>query len=92
MSSNDENDNEPSSTSSSASNVKYFELEEAFEDDGENVVGTKFFGGGAQKEELYDPEEEERAGLQNVQEEIEYKRFEDGNAFGDDLAKGVGEV
>jgi len=78
--------------------VKFFELEDAFEDDGENVVGTKFFGGNTVKEELYVPEEEERAlELQNVikatqqQQEVEYKRFEDTNAFGDEMAKRVGE-
>ena len=77
----------------SSTNVKFFELEDAFEDDGENVVGTKFFGGGAMKDELYVPEEEERAlELQNVLKELEteYKRFEDGQVFGDALAKKVG--
>ncbi|KAL7543290.1 hypothetical protein ACHAXR_012608 [Thalassiosira sp. AJA248-18] len=88
------NDNEssPSPTGGSTTTVKMFELEDAFEDDGENVVGTKFFGGGAQKDELYIPEDEERAlELQNVDKEIEYKRFEDGNAFGDGFARRVGE-
>ena len=77
----------------SSTNVKLFELEDAFKDDGENVVGTKFFGGGAMKDELYVPEEEERAlELQNVLKELEteYKRFEDGQVFGDALAKTVG--
>ena len=53
------NDNEPSTDSSKK--VKFFELDDAFEDDGENVVGTKFFGGNTMKEELYIPEEEEMA-------------------------------
>mmetsp|Transcript_29556 Transcript_29556/g.59670 ORF Transcript_29556/g.59670 Transcript_29556/m.59670 type:complete len:616 (-) Transcript_29556:146-1993(-) len=80
----------------SSSNVKIFELDDAFEDDGENVVGTKFFGGNAVKDELYDPEEEERAlELQKVkkeaEKEMEYKRFEDEGAFGDELGKRVGE-
>lgn len=100
MSSNDDNDNEDVNPSSSTnSNVKFFELEDAFEDDGENVVGTKFFGGSTQKEELYVPEEEERAlELQNVkslektEREVEYRRFEDPNAFGDDVARRVGEA
>lgn len=98
MSSNNDNDGEDTTQpSSSSSNTKFFELEDAFEDDGENVVGTKFFGGGAVKDQLYVPEEEERATeLQNAkstqQEEIEYKRFEDGNAFGDEMAKRVGEA
>lgn len=78
---------------SSAADVKFFELEDAFEDDGENVVGTKFFGGGAVKDELYVPEEEERATeLQNINDEVEYKRFEDANAFGDAFGKKVGEA
>mmetsp|Transcript_25882 Transcript_25882/g.62146 ORF Transcript_25882/g.62146 Transcript_25882/m.62146 type:complete len:592 (+) Transcript_25882:51-1826(+) len=93
---NDEDDNAGPSSSSS-SNVKLFELDDAFEDDGENVVGTKFFGGSTVKDELYVPEEEERAlELQNVKSEqeveIEYKRFEDGNAFGDEMGKRVGEA
>jgi len=42
--------------------TKFFELEEdTFEDDGENVVGTKFFGGSAEKDELFVAEEEEMA-------------------------------
>lgn len=90
MSSNDDNENESKDT-------KFFELEDAFEDDGENVVGTKFFGGSSVKEELYVPDDEERAlELQNVQsevkEDVEYKRFEDENAFGDEMGKRVGEA
>ena len=103
---NNNNDNEKDSSSS---NVKFFELEDAFQDDGENVVGTKFFGGSAIKDELYVEEEEERAlELQNVNKkssdntalidmeagdedrELEYKRFEDSVAFGDDLGREVG--
>jgi hypothetical protein len=82
----------------SSTKVKFFELDEAFVDDGENVVGTKFFGGNTVKEELYIPEEEEMAlELQNVmsqqtKEEIEYRRFQDINAFEDDLARRVGEA
>ena len=93
MSDNDNNNDNELSSSSSSSNVKFFELEDAFEDDGENVVGTKFFGGNSVKDELYVPEEEEMAlELQNVrpEQETEYKRFEDKNAFGDELAKEVG--
>ena len=89
MSDNDED----TESSSSNSNVKFFELEDAFEDDGENVVGTKFFGGSTVKEELYVPEDEELAlELQKVkpEDELEYKRFEDTNAFGDEFAKKVG--
>jgi hypothetical protein len=95
MSSN--NDGDKPSTDSSTK-VKFFELDDAFEDDGENVVGTKFFGGNTVKEELYIPEEEEMAlELQKVKpkqrkEESEYKRFQDTNAFGDDLARRVGEA
>lgn len=95
MSSNNEDD-KPSTDSSTK--VKFFELDDAFEDDGENVVGTKFFGGNTIKEELYIPEEEEMAlELQKVvpketKEDSEYKRFEDANAFGDDLARRVGEA
>ena len=86
------NQNDDQSASSSSKNIKLFELENAFEDDGENVVGTKFFGGNTIKEELYVPEEEERAlELQNVKD-IEYKRFEDRNSFGDELAQRVGEA
>jgi len=80
----------------STSNVKLFELEEAFEDDGKNVVGTKFFGGSAVKEELYIPEAEERAlELQNVEQDtvkLEFSRFHDTNAFGDDTSKRVGQA
>ena len=66
MSSNNDEDKPPSSSSSSTK-TKFFELDDAFEDDGENVVGTKFFGGNTVKEELYNPEEEEMAlELQNV--------------------------
>eukprot|EP00970_Alexandrium_tamarense_P019918 scaffold14612_cov152-Alexandrium_tamarense.AAC.1 len=89
--SNDE-DSESKSGKSSTS-VKFFELDDAFEDDGDNVVGAKFFGGSTVKEELYVPEEEEMAlQLQNVdpKDETEYKRFEDENAF-DTLGKRVGE-
>jgi hypothetical protein len=76
--------------SSTSKNIKLFELDDAFEDDGTNVVGTKFFGGNSVKEELYVPEEEERAlELQNVKD-VEYKRFEDINSFGDALAQRVG--
>jgi len=94
MSSEDENNNDPSSKDK---DVKFFELEDAFEDDGENIVGTKFFGGSSVKEELYVQDDEDRAlELQNVKseikEDIEYKRFEDENAFGDDMAKRVGEA
>jgi len=80
--------------SDQASNVKFFELEDAFEDDGENVVGAKFFGGNTIKEELYVEDEEEMAlELQNVspEKETEYKRFDDTNAFRDELASNVGE-
>jgi hypothetical protein len=91
----------PSSSSSSAATaVKFFELDDAFADDGTNVVGTKFFGGSSVKDELYIPEEEEMAlVLQGVIVEEEdqrrggptdYHRFEDGNAFGDDFAGRVG--
>jgi len=66
----------------SSSSVKFFELDNAFEDDGENVVGSKFFGGTAVKEELYVPDEEENAlELQNAQVALEYRRFEDESAF-----------
>ena len=91
------NDNDDSSSDSSTK-VKFFELDDAFEDDGENVVGTKFFGGNTIKEELYIPEEEEMAlELQKVkpkqaEEESEYKRFEDPNAFEDRLGRRVGEA
>jgi len=80
--------------SDQASNVKFFELEDAFEDDGENVVGAKFFGGNTIKEELYVEDEEEMAlELQNVspEKETEYKRFDDNSAFRDELASNVGE-
>ncbi|KAL7471770.1 hypothetical protein ACHAXS_012080 [Conticribra weissflogii] len=81
---------------SSSSSVKFFELDKAFEDDGENVVGTKFFGGNAVKDELYVPEEEERAlELQKVKKEeeiaMEYNRFQDEGAFSDELGRRVGE-
>ena len=62
--------------------VKFFELDNAFEDDGENVVGSKFFGGTAVKEELYVPDEEENAlELQNAQVDTEYRRFDDDAVF-----------
>ena len=97
-------DDDDSSSSSVATAVKFFELDNAFEDDGDNVVGTKFFGGSSVKDELYVPEEEEMAlVLQGVvvlegEEEgrrrgggaSEYRRFEDGGAFGDALAGRVG--
>eukprot|EP00804_Cyclotella_cryptica_P013971 CCRYP_002493-RA/>CCRYP_002493-RA protein AED:0.26 eAED:0.26 QI:0/0/0/1/0/0.5/2/0/577 len=91
---NDDDDDDNIATNSKTPSLKLFELEKAFEDDGENVVGTKFFGGNAVKEELYVPEEEERAAeLQNVKREAdeasEYRRFEDGAAF-DALGKRVG--
>mmetsp|Transcript_21456 Transcript_21456/g.36416 ORF Transcript_21456/g.36416 Transcript_21456/m.36416 type:complete len:561 (+) Transcript_21456:109-1791(+) len=95
MSSNNDGD-DPSTDSSTK--VKFFELDDAFEDDGENVVGTKFFGGNTIKEELYIPEEEEMAlELQKVKpkqtkEDSEYNRFQDANAFGDDLARRAGEA
>ncbi|KAL9189048.1 hypothetical protein ACHAXT_011538 [Thalassiosira profunda] len=88
-------DEEEPKASSSSSSVKFFELDDTtFEDDGDNVVGTKFFGGSTVKEELYVPEEEERAlELQNVvsqkQEEVEYRRFEDAAAF-DEVGGKVG--
>jgi len=91
-----EDGNEPSTDSSKK--VKFFELDDAFEDDGENVVGTKFFGGNTMKEELYIPEEEEMAlELQKVKpkqtkDDSEYNRFEDTNAFSDQLAKRAGEA
>ena len=69
--------------------VKFFELDKAFEDDGENVVGSKFFGGSAVKEELYIPEEEERAlELQNAQMDTEYRRFDDEQVF-DSIGKRI---
>lgn len=71
-------------------NVKFFELDNAFEDDGENVVGSKFFGGTAVKEELYVADDEERAlELQNAQVATEYRRFEDPSVF-DDMGSRVG--
>ncbi len=89
---NNQNDDLSSSSTTSSKTIKLFEVENAFEDDGENVVGTKFFGGSSIKEELYVPEEEERAvELQNVKD-VEYKRFEDRNSFRDELAQRVGEV
>jgi hypothetical protein len=82
-----QNDNEPETKSG---NVKFFELEDAFEDDGQNVVGSKFFGGTAVKEELYVPDEEERAlELQNAATATEYMRFEDVMAF-DEVGSRVG--
>ncbi len=95
MSSNKDGDE---SSSDSSTKVKFFELDDAFEDDGENVVGTKFFGGNTLKEELYIPEEEEMAlELQKVKsivtkEDTEYNRFQDTNAFGDDLARRTAEA
>lgn len=90
---NDEITNDKASqpfSSTSSKNIKLFELNDAFEDDGTNVVGTKFFGGNSIKEELYVPEEEERAlELQNVKD-VEYNRFEDVNSFGDSVAQRVG--
>jgi hypothetical protein len=98
-------DDDDSSSSSVATAVKFFELDNAFEDDGDNVVGTKFFGGSSVKDELYVPEEEEMAlvlqgvvVLESEEEEgrrrgggpSEYRRFEDGGAFGDALAGRVG--
>lgn len=92
----DDDEGEGAQPSSSKQSVKFFELDEAFEDDGENVVGTKFFGGSSVKEELYVPEEEERAlELQMVKKEeegVEYRRFEDGGAFGDELGRRAGEA
>lgn len=70
--------------------VKFFELDNAFEDDGENVVGSKFFGGTAVKEELYVPDEEENAlELQNAQVDTEYRRFDD-NAVFDAMGSKIG--
>ncbi|KAL7553880.1 hypothetical protein ACHAWF_017223 [Thalassiosira exigua] len=109
MSDDDGPELEPREGKSSGS-VKFFDLDdETFADDGENVVGAKFFGGSAVKEELYVPDEEERAWeLQNVRVregggslavgeavaardgELEYRRFDDEGAFGDDLGKKVG--
>ena len=102
MSANDDDDDDDS-PASVATAVKFFELDNAFEDDGDNVVGTKFFGGSSVKDELYVPEEEEMAlvlqGVVVLEGEVEgrrgggpteYRRFEDGGAFGDALASRVG--
>ncbi|KAL3807328.1 hypothetical protein ACHAXA_003454 [Cyclostephanos tholiformis] len=100
----DDDDTGRTSSSSAATATKFFELDDAFADDGTNVVGTKFFGGSSVKDELYVPEEEEMAlVLQGVIDDdggdddarrrarrSEYRRFEDPNAFGDALAGRVG--
>ncbi|EJK52032.1 hypothetical protein THAOC_28739, partial [Thalassiosira oceanica] len=90
---NDEDDNSMANPSSSASNIKFFELEDAFDDNGEDVVGTKFFGGNTMKDELYVPEEEEMATeLQSVGQEADelvYSRFEDTSSFEDETSRKV---
>ena len=90
---NDEDDDSTPSPSSSSSNIKFFELEDAFDDNGEDVVGAKFFGGSTVKEELYIPEEEEMATeLQSVRQEADelvYNRFEDTSSFEDETSRKV---
>lgn len=80
--------------------VKLFQLENAFENDGKNVVGTKFFGGNSIKEELYIAEEEEMAvkllvkddGTRTTRQRLEYNRFDDTIAFTDTFSKNVGKL
>jgi len=69
------------------------------DDDGptEEVYGAKFFGGSAVKEELFDPDLEDRAATLLRQEREErgglygyYDRFEDRSCFEDDYAASVG--
>lgn len=54
-----------------------------------DVVGAKFFGGSAEKEELYDPVEEVQAYSVFLEEQrlSEYQRFQDTNSFPDGLAR-----
>mmetsp|Transcript_25797 Transcript_25797/g.36162 ORF Transcript_25797/g.36162 Transcript_25797/m.36162 type:complete len:472 (+) Transcript_25797:144-1559(+) len=53
------------------------------------VTGAEFFGGNAVKEELFDPEAEAKAGKEILVKEEKYKRFQDLNAFPDELARDV---
>jgi hypothetical protein len=55
----------------------------------EDIVGSKFFGGNKQKEELYDPVAEAEAGTDQDQEvvAVAYDRFKDTKAFHPDIAK-----
>ena len=89
----DEDGNSMEKPSSSSSNIKFFELEDAFDDNGDDVVGTKFFGGNTVKDELYVPEEEEMATeLQSVGQEADelvYNRFEDTGSFQDETSRKV---
>mmetsp|Transcript_29850 Transcript_29850/g.54676 ORF Transcript_29850/g.54676 Transcript_29850/m.54676 type:complete len:532 (-) Transcript_29850:138-1733(-) len=64
--------------------------EEEYEDDDApaDVVGAKFFGGSAVKEELFDSQEEEAAALTETRT---FDRFEDVAAFPDPLARTVAE-
>ena len=53
------------------------------------IGGAEFFGGNKQKEELYDPEAEAKAGADDVPSEDTYNRFLDTGAFSDELASKV---
>jgi len=89
-------------TAAETERVKLFQLENAFENDGKNVVGTKFFGGNSIKEELYIAEEEEMAvklivkdydaTTTTTRQRLEYNRFDDAIAFTDTFAQRVGKT
>mmetsp|Transcript_13486 Transcript_13486/g.19062 ORF Transcript_13486/g.19062 Transcript_13486/m.19062 type:complete len:475 (-) Transcript_13486:240-1664(-) len=53
------------------------------------VTGAEFFGGNTVKDELFDPVAEQNAGKEILVKEEKYNRFQDLNAFPDDLARGV---
>jgi hypothetical protein len=81
-------------TTTETERIKLFQLENAFENDGKNVVGTKFFGGNSMKEELYIAEEEEMAVklTATTRQRVEYNRFDDTIAFTDTFAQKVGKT
>ncbi len=65
------------------------EVEKVEADDGEEVYGAKFFGGSAQKEELFDVDAEAKAGT-SISMIGTYDRFSDVTAFPDENARDLG--
>lgn len=63
-------------------------LKEAEERSG-NITGAQFFGGTKQKEELFDPDAEKNAKVERITEAPTYVRWDDGDAFKDDLSRSV---
>lgn len=55
----------------------------------EEVYGAKFFGGSAQKEELFDETEEAKAGSSIITSDGTFDRFQDTSAFPDEEARAL---